>query len=214
MQPILLAALACVVTIIAVSVAWRYLARAGSLPCPTWLAWMLELKFMETNAGQSTTIEALELSPGMRVVDVGCGPGRLTFRVAERVGGSGEVIALDIQPRMLDRVRARMAERGVTNVRPLLAGAGDGKLPKDHFDRAYLVTVLGEIPDRERALREIHGALKDDGMLVITEIFPDPHYQRVRTLRAMAEKTGFEIASIRAKTFSYTAQLRRKGQHR
>ncbi|NUM52898.1 MAG: methyltransferase domain-containing protein [Candidatus Hydrogenedentes bacterium] len=197
--------------LVAMSVAWRYLARVGNLPCPTWLAWMLELKFMERHGGQSTTIDALDLAPGMRVVDVGCGPGRLTFRAADLVGPGGEVVALDIQPRMLERLNKRIHERGVENVKPILAGAGDGNLPADYFDRAFLVTVLGEIPDRERALREIHHALKDDGMLVITEIFPDPHYQRVGKLRELAGKTGFEFATLRAKTFSYTAQLRKKG---
>ncbi|MCC6156361.1 MAG: methyltransferase domain-containing protein, partial [Candidatus Hydrogenedentes bacterium] len=116
-----------------------------------------------------------------------------------------------MQPRMLERVRARISERGVSNVMPLLSGAGDGKLPQEHFDRALLVTVLGEIPDRERALREIHGALKADGFLVITEIFPDPHYQRVKTVRALAEKTGFTIGTIRSKTFSYTVRLDKRG---
>lgn len=172
---------------------------------------MLELDFMEKHGGQSTTIDALELRSGLRVADIGCGPGRLTFRIADAVGPDGEVVALDMQPRMLERVRARIAERGIANVKPLLAGAGDGKLPQGHFDRALLVTVLGEIPDRDRALREIHGALKADGFLVITEIFPDPHYQRVKTVRALAEKTGFTIGTIRSKTFSYTVRLDKRG---
>ncbi len=197
--------------IIAVSIAWRYLSRVGSLPCPSWLAWTLELNYMEKHGGQNATIDALELAAGMRVADVGCGPGRLTFRIADRVGPDGEVVAVDIQQKMLARLERRIVEKGVSNVRPLLAGAGEGKIPREHFDRALLVTVLGEIPDRENALREIHGALKRDGVLVITEIVGDPHYQRLKTVRALTETTGFEIATIRRKTFSYTAQLHKKG---
>ncbi|MCC6152550.1 MAG: methyltransferase domain-containing protein, partial [Candidatus Hydrogenedentes bacterium] len=130
------AGIAVVCAVLAVSIAWRFLSRVGKLPCPTWLAWMLELNFMEKHGGQSTTIDALELRPGLRVADIGCGPGRLTFRIGEAVGPDGEVVALDMQPRMLERVRARISERGVSNVMPLLSGAGDGKLPQEHFDRA------------------------------------------------------------------------------
>lgn len=168
---------------------------------------MLETGYMEKHGGQAATLDLLELAPGMRVADVGCGPGRLTFRIADRVGMTGEVVALDVQRKMLERVERRIKEQSVTNVRPLHAGAGEGKLESGYFDRALLVTVLGEISNREGALREIHDALKPGGMVVITEIFPDPHYQRLEKVKTLALRAGFSVGQVKSTLFSYTIQL-------
>jgi ubiquinone/menaquinone biosynthesis C-methylase UbiE len=103
----------------------------------------------------------------------------------------------------------RIEKFGVTNVEPICAGAGDGALPQDRFDRALLSTVLGEIPDRERALREIHGALKPGGFLLIVETIGDPHYQRQKTVIELAEQTGFRPGEIAGKFYAYTMRLYR-----
>jgi ubiquinone/menaquinone biosynthesis C-methylase UbiE len=78
---------------------------------------------------------------------------------------------------MLRRAQEKARAAKVTNIRFLEAAVGEGKLPRDRFDRALLVTVLGEIPDRERALREIFDALKPGGRLSVTEVIFDPHFQ-------------------------------------
>ena len=75
---------------------------------------------------------------------------------ARRVGPSGRVVAVDIQPRMLAKLAERVEAQRLTNVELVEAGLGAGKLPADEFDVALLVTVLGEIPDKPAALREIH----------------------------------------------------------
>jgi ubiquinone/menaquinone biosynthesis C-methylase UbiE len=164
---------------------------------------------MEALAGSSTLLDRAGVSAGMQVLDVGCGPGRVTLPAAERVGAEGEVVALDIQPAMLAKLERRITERGVTNIRTLLAGAGDGKLDREAFDRAFLVTVLGEIPDREGALREIFSALRPGGLLSITEVFPDPHYQRRSTLRRVAEGAGFRFERFFGTRLAYTANFLR-----
>lgn len=61
------------------------------------------------------------------------------------------------------------------------------------FDRAWLVTVLGEVPAREAALREVYKALKLGGVLSIAEVIPDPHYQNQSTVRRLAEGAGFRF---------------------
>jgi ubiquinone/menaquinone biosynthesis C-methylase UbiE len=170
---------------------WRFASRRSSRPCPTWLGWMVELDnpFARSNRA-ANIIKPLDLQPGMTALDVGCGPGRLTIPLAQRVGPQGEVLAMDIQAGMLERVRAKAQAANLTNIRFLQAGAGEGKLERGHYDRAVLVTVLGEIPDREGALREIVGALKPGGILSVTETVFDPHYQRRSTVLRLASAAG------------------------
>ena len=131
----------------------------------------------------------------MRVLDVGCGAGRVSIPVAKAVGPDGLVVGMDIQRTVLQKLMRRAESRGLTNIRTVLGGIGQGLIEVNAFDRALLVTVLGEIPEGERqpALREIHDALKRGGTLSVTEVFGDPHYQRRDTVRRLAEAAGFRL---------------------
>ena len=84
----------------------------------------------------------------MKVLDFGCGPGRLTIPVAKQVGPSGTVIAFDIQPGMLERVRVKADHENLGNIQFVQSAAGEGKLGKNEYDRVLLVTVMVEIPDK------------------------------------------------------------------
>src|SRR3954466_13053069 len=79
-------------------------------------------------------LDVLKVKPGEVVADVGAGSGYLTFRLAERVGPTGKVLAVDIQPEMLALIRQRMRQRGVTNVEPVLGTVSDPKLPGGGVD--------------------------------------------------------------------------------
>ncbi len=179
------------VVAVAGSLFWRLAARRRKLPCPSWLSWLLENPFMNSVAGAGAILDRLAIEPGMSVLDVGCGPGRLTIPAALRVGRSGTVVGLDVQSEMLERVRNKMNMVGLANVQLIRAGAGEGKVLREAFDRALLVTVLGEIPDRKSALAEIYRALRPGGILSVTEVLPDPHYQSLDTVRRLASEVGF-----------------------
>lgn len=201
-------ALYIILGLIAIIVIASLIWRRDSLPCPTWLAWMVEMDnpFTEVNRARVIT-GLLELAPGMRVLDAGCGPGRLTLPLAETVGPQGEVTALDIQDEMLARVRGKVEIANLQNVKFLHAGLGEGKLPKSYFDRAVLVTVLGEIPDQASALKEIYNALKPDGILSVTEVIFDPHFHRRETVLKIAEAVGFKEKNFIGKKLAYTMHL-------
>ena len=87
--------------IVLASFVWRFASRRHSLPCPVWLRWLVELDnpFTETNRSD-VIVQHLDLQPGMKVLDIGCGPGRLTIPVARQVGSQGEVVAIDLQSGM------------------------------------------------------------------------------------------------------------------
>lgn len=189
-------------------VTWRFASRRQSLPCPVWLRWLVELDnpFTKTNRS-AVIIEHLNIQPEMSVLDMGCGPGRLTIPVAQKVGNRGKVVAVDIQAGMLRRAEEKALKAGVNNIEFVQAGSGEGKLGKSMFDRALLVTVLGEIPDREAAMQEIYDALRPGGILSITEIIFDPHFQRQSTVRKLARLTGFREKAVFGNAIAYTLHL-------
>ena len=182
----------------------RVMSRRRSTACPAWLVPLLENPYMNALAGSRLLLDRARVASGMAVIDVGSGPGRLALPAAERVGPAGRVVALDLQPAMIRRIEERIAATGIGNVEPLLAGAGEGRMPRDAFDRAFLVTVLGEIVDQAAALREIHGALRRGGLLSITEVLPDPHFQPRRRVRRLAEAAGFRFSETVGPWYAFT----------
>lgn len=197
-----------VATLLIAAVVWRLASRRQSLPCPVWLRWLVELDnpFTKTNRA-AYIVETLELAPGMTALDAGCGPGRLTIPLARQVGAAGRVVAVDIQPGMLARAKLKAEAAGLANVEFRVAALGDGTLPAQHFDRAVLVTVLGEIPDRAAALAELFHALKPGGVLAIVEVIFDPHFQSRRTVAALAGSAGFKERAFFGHQLAYVAHF-------
>jgi SAM-dependent methyltransferase len=190
--------------------AWRLVSRRQELPCPYWLAWVVELDnpFFKVDRAH-VIVEHLGLAPAMKALDAGCGPGRLTLPLAKAVGPQGEVLALDVQSEMLERARNKVAAAGLDNVRFLEAGLGQGALPQAYFDRAVMVTVLGEIPDRVAGLKEVYGALKPGGVLSVTEVILDPHFQRKEAVLRVAQGAGFREKAFFGSRLAYTLHLER-----
>ncbi len=190
-------------------ITWRLASRRRSLPCPVWLRWFVELDnpFTRTNRA-ATIIEHLELEPDMVVLDVGCGPGRVAVPLAKRVL-QGEVVAVDIQEGMLRRAKEKAENAQVSNIRFVQEGAGEGKLGRNRFDRVLLVTVLGEIPDQEAALQEIFDALKPGGILSVTEVIFDPHFQSRSKVTRLAEAVGFREQKFFGTRLAFTLNLQK-----
>jgi ubiquinone/menaquinone biosynthesis C-methylase UbiE len=134
--------------------------------------------------------DVLAPRPGERVLEVGPGAGYYALPVARWLEPGGTLDVLDVQRKMLDYVVRRAAEDGITNVVPTQADARALPYPDAGFDGAYLTLVLGEVPDQERALRELRRVLKPGGRLVVGELLIDPHYVPFGLLRERAEAAG------------------------
>src|SRR5262245_36983169 len=102
--------------VVGVCFGWRYAARRRSLPCPAWMSGLLTSPLTGRGGAGARLLDQLELAPGMRVLDVGCGPGRVSVPAAERVGPNGQVVALDLQAAMLAKLKKRATARGVQNI--------------------------------------------------------------------------------------------------
>ncbi len=146
--------------------------------------------------------------PGERLLEVGPGTGYYALPVAEWLRPDGTLEVLDIQEEMLDHTLARAGERGIDNVVPTLADARQMPYDEGSFDGAYLVTVLGEIPDQHAALRELRRVLAPGARLVVGELFGDPHYVTFGKLRERAEAAGFELERRVGGPLGYFARFR------
>ena len=114
-------------------------------------------------------LDALEIEPGMTVADVGAGIGYFSWRIARRVGPEGRVLAVEIQPEMLERLGVEMRKRNIGNVRSILGTPVDPVLPAQSVDLALMVDVYHEFQHPEEMVAKIRKSLKDDGRMVLVE---------------------------------------------
>jgi ubiquinone/menaquinone biosynthesis C-methylase UbiE len=127
-------------------------------------------------------LDALELREGERVLDIGCGTGRLTESAAQRVGARGEVLGIDPLPLRVERALQRAQGRFAARVGRAeeLAGIADAQ-----FDVAYLNSVIHWIPDQPKALREAWRVLKPGGRVGFTTMPADVPHDLHRVLHTL-----------------------------
>lgn len=153
--------------------------------------------------------EVLAPQPGERILEVGPGTGYYSLEVAGWIVPGGQLEIVDVQRQMADHTMRRARERGVSNVVASVADVRRLPYEDSSFDAAYLVAVLGEVPDQEAALRELARVLRPGGRLVVGELFGDPHWVGPGSLRRRAETAGLEYQQRSGTLLGYFMALRR-----
>jgi len=149
------------------------------------------------------------IEPGMTVLEVGPGNGRYTVETARAVGPLGKVIAVDIEPKMIERVSRRAQEEGLTNLEAKTASVYDLPFPDATFDAVSMIAVISEIPDPQRALGEFYRVLKPAGTLAFSELITDPDYPLARTLIQRATAARFRLSRRLGNFLAYTLVFER-----
>jgi ubiquinone/menaquinone biosynthesis C-methylase UbiE len=190
--------------------AWwdRVRGRLQPMPCPFSQAASLEMSGRNLVAAPERILGAFGLGAGERVLEIGPGIGFYSVEARRRVGPSGRLVCLDVQREMLQATRRRL-EAGGLGGSFVQASAVALPLRAACVDHVFLVTVLGEIPDRPRALAEIRRVLRVGGRLSVSEQFPDPDFVTRGALRRELGGAGFVEERTRGWLW-YTSTWRRR----
>jgi len=112
---------------------------------------------------------AAGIRPGMRVLDLGCGAGDVTFVAADLVGSGGHVVGVDRSPEALARARLRAEQRGLAQAQ-FIEGDIDDPAPGGPFDAIVGRLVLMYVPDPAAVLRRQATVLRAGGLVVPVEL--------------------------------------------
>jgi ubiquinone/menaquinone biosynthesis C-methylase UbiE len=133
-------------------------------------------------------LTALEIKTGQTVSDLGCGNGFYTFALAEKVGPRGKVLAVDIQPEMLDLLRDRAKARNFPNVEPVLGEVDDPHLPAGAIDLVLLVDVYHEFSHPEEMLAAMRTSLSPTGRVALVEFRAEDPAVPIKRLHKMSQR--------------------------
>jgi arsenite methyltransferase len=186
--------------------AWwdRLRGRLQPEPFPFAEASMLDMPLRRFVSSPQRVLGEFGVGANERVLEIGPGIGYYSVEAARRVGAAGLLVCLDIQHAMLTAVRRRLAAAGRPAVAMVRASGLELPMRSASFDRVVLITVLGELPDRPGALRELHRVLRPGGRLSVSEQLPDPDFVTKRTLRRQLSAAGFREEATRGHFF-YTS---------
>jgi ubiquinone/menaquinone biosynthesis C-methylase UbiE len=201
----LIVVIAIAVVVVAVAIWWRVNPSA----CPYGQRFWVEAPHPFIT--RKRLLQILKPKPRERILEVGPGTGYYTLDVAEALAPGGRVDIFDLQQEMLDHTMRRAGERRIENLRPRQGDARELLYGDNGFDAAFLVTVLGEIPDQNAALRELRRVVRPGGRVVVGELFGDPHMVRLPTLKRRAEAAGLTFERRLGSPLGYFARFTRSG---
>ena len=184
-----------------------YWARRHPSACPYTLRFVL--RFPRRALARERLLAILAPQHGEHVLELGPGTGYYSLEVAATLDG-GALDLFDISQEFLDDVLRQAADSGIDNITATQGDARALPFAQDSFDAAFMVAVLGEIPDQDAALRELARVLRPQGRLVVGESAAagDPHAVMFGSLSRRAQKAGFTLERRLGGPLAYFASFR------
>jgi CAAX protease family protein len=185
---------------------WRRFSGRGTYPHE--LAFLLRLPGRGLILSPQKLVERLHLNSDSRVLEIGPGPGYFSLQVARSIP-HGRLVLFDLQREMLQKVRARLRRAGMTNVSFIQGDAHALPFRSGGFEVAFLVAVLGEVPDPAACMTSLSRMLQPGALLSVTELPGDPDALSRAEVEALAEASGFELAETFPVPRGFTTNFRR-----
>jgi ubiquinone/menaquinone biosynthesis C-methylase UbiE len=145
-------------------------------------------------------IKSLSIQPGHRVADLGAGGGYFTFRLADAVGPTGKVYAVDVDKGSLDYIARRAEEQGYANVETILAKYDDPLLPAGGVDLIFTCDTYHHLEDRTDYFASTARYLRPGGRIAIIDLNGSSwfaklfgHWTSKETIRSEMEAAGYRL---------------------
>jgi ubiquinone/menaquinone biosynthesis C-methylase UbiE len=147
-------------------------------------------------------LHAIGVKPGMTVADLGAGTGYFSVHLAKAVGSQGRVLAIDVEPKLVDYMKERAAKAHLAQLVPVLAPTDDPKLPERGVDLVLIVDTWHHIDDRLHYLAKLAAGLKKDGRVAVVDFKkgdfpvgpPDAHKLTADAVAAEFVAGGWKLA--------------------
>ncbi len=153
-------------------------------------------------------IKRLELKENLTVLELGPGPGYFSIPVARKLK-NGRLILADIQQEMLGYAKKRIEKRKLDNVEYYLCNGKTFNFNNNSFDIIYMVTVIGEVENKNEYIKEFYRMLKPDGILSISELAGDPDKMTIDELKSMVENHDFKLYNISGNKKNFTINFKK-----
>lgn len=163
----------------------------------------LAFKFRDFLLPRENVLKEVGIKPGFHILDYGCGPGSYSVIVAQLVGPTGKVYALDIHPLAVHRVQHIASKRRLTNVETICSDCATG-LENAAMDVVLLYDIFHHLSDPQAVLKELHRVLKPDGILS----FSDHHMKEDEILSKITDKGLFKLSRKAKKTYRFSKEKR------
>jgi ubiquinone/menaquinone biosynthesis C-methylase UbiE len=161
--------------------------RQTELVDPQIAAWFYRPERIESEKPEEL-LDLLGIEEGDVVADIGAGGGFLSFLAAERVGRTGKVLAVDVQPEMIAGLEMMIERFGHENIVPILGNVDDPKLPADGVDHVLMVIAYHEFSHPVEMMRHVRNAMRSGGQMLIVEYKAESLDSRVAPLHRMSEE--------------------------
>ena len=155
-------------------------------------------KFRDLRLPRINILKEVGIKPGFSVLDFGCGPGSYITPLAELVGESGKIYALDIHPLAIQRVKDIASKKRLANLETILSDCQTG-LPDNTLDAVLLYDAFHHLSDSNGVLQELHRVLKPDGILS----FGDHHMKENEIVAGLTNGGLFRLLRKGQRTYTF-----------
>jgi ubiquinone/menaquinone biosynthesis C-methylase UbiE len=176
---------------------------------PYQLAFILLIPLRNIFVSPKKLIKRLELRDNLNVLEVGPGPGYFSVKIA-RMLSVGHLVLADLQQEMLNIAKKRLQKRGLNNVEYYLCNGQTFEFTDKSFDRIFMVTVIGEVENKEAYIKEFERILKPGGIISITEIMGDSDKMSIEDVKLLMQNSHLEFYKLYGTQKNYTINFIKK----
>lgn len=164
----------------------------------------LTYKVRDLRAPRIDILKEVGIRKGAAVLDYGCGPGSYITPLAELVGESGKIFAVDINPLAVRTVQRIASKKRLTNVHLILSDCQTGLQPGS-LDVVLLYDILHDLDDPNGVLKELHRVLKPEGILSVS----DHHLKQDKIVFKLTSEGLFKLSAKGKRTYTFTKEDRK-----